>query len=163
MTIERMVIGVVWIVIVCSLKWLVPKNKRREAALILFADQVFTWSISLILVEIGWNENPVREFVKAGSTNFSFNYGLYPTICVFYCLYYPEQGSWVRKFVHSLVFAGIYTLFIVLVSTYTELIHPLHMRWYFHFTMAFLLFYVVYRYYRWFFRGRMILSAGEHP
>jgi len=157
MTAERIVLCTVWIVVIVSLAVFVPRHKRREAVIIHFADQLFTWSLSLCLVELGWNENPVREFVRAGSTNFTFNYALYPSMCVFYCLNYPQHRPWPVRLLYSALYAGVYTLFVVLVARYTDLIHPVHWRWQMNFLLGLTVFYIVYRYYRWYF----LLSPGR--
>lgn len=94
MSLERMILIITWVSIVLLLLLLVPKDKRRDAFFIFLTGQVISWSVSHIFVELQWLENPIREFNKASGSNFTFNYALYPTFHVIYCLYFPRKKTY---------------------------------------------------------------------
>lgn len=106
MTLERWILLAAWVLCALIMLFAVPKHRFREALLLLFSNQVITWSLSLLFVEAGMIENPVREFPIATRANFTFNFVLYPTLSMLFGLYYPLRGSRGKQLLYQ---AGIIT------------------------------------------------------
>jgi len=60
----------------------VPKNKIREASVIFCFKQLITWLLGLFVAEFNLIEYPVRLFANATKASFTFEYFVYPSICV---------------------------------------------------------------------------------
>lgn len=151
MSLERFVLIAVWFLIILIVV-LLPREKWREACVVFLACQVFTWSLSLISVEIKWVENPVREFSEAAASNFTFNYAFRPIVCVLYSLNYPRKKNMLMKVFHTFFYVSILTAFIYAVERYTDLIDAIKLTWYISFFLGLIVFYTVEKYKEWFFK-----------
>ncbi|MFB9325914.1 CBO0543 family protein [Paenibacillus aurantiacus] len=127
MNVERWLLLSVWVVCLPALFFGIAKERRREMVFAFLLNQTYTWTMSLVLVESGAAANPVREFVRASGSNFSFNFILYPAVAVFYALYVPK-GLWRNAVQLAAYLAGL-ALFTWVVSTYTRLIDFRNMGW----------------------------------
>lgn len=86
MTLERLVLIIIWTLSVLAIILFIPKNKRREAVLSFLACQAITWVNSMLHVKYGLLEFPVREFPKS---NRSFiHFGVYDVSFDVFLLYY---------------------------------------------------------------------------
>lgn len=127
----------------------VSKDKLREATAIFFFKQTMTWSFGLLVAEWGLIEYPVRELVRASASSFSFEYFIYPSVCVVFNLKYPEMM--VRKILWILGFPTILTITEVVIERKTELINYVHWTWYWSWIAFFITFMISRAYYHWFF------------
>jgi hypothetical protein len=75
---------------------LVPRNKLREAQLIFLFKQMLAWVNGLIVVELHLIEYPVRELMAYGGS-FSFEFFIYPAVCVLFNLHFPEDKGWMAE------------------------------------------------------------------
>jgi len=117
----------------------------------IYKSKPMTWSMGLIVVELGLIKYPIREFVKAGGTSFSFEYFIYPSLCVIYNLHYPVGKLW-KKVVWNLGFPSIMTLLEVIFERNTELIDYIHWNWYWTWIMLWLTFLISRSYFLWIYR-----------
>jgi len=161
LTVERMIIISVWVLITPALILFIPKRNRRKAVIVFLAAQVFSWSLSLILVEAGWVVNPVHEFSRASTSDFTFNYALYPTLVVFFSQYFPRNKRLIIKWLYSLGYISLVTGFVEMIQKHTQLIHFKKMSLSFRFCLFLILFYLVYQFGEWFFRKLHKSSPAE--
>ncbi|WP_317981500.1 CBO0543 family protein [Paenibacillus glycanilyticus] len=111
-----------------------------------------TWSLGLIVVELGLIEYPIREFVKASGTSFSFEYFIYPSLCVIFNLHYPVKVLW-KKVGWILGFPSILTLIEVILERSTELINYIHWTWYWTWISLCLTFLISRAFFLWIYRN----------
>lgn len=147
---ERFIIGSVWLISFVSL-WFIPKQKYRQASFIFLFTRFPVWIIGLSVVEAGWLEYPVREFHKANSTSFTFEYFVLPILCIFFNLYFPESKGIYRKLAYYAAFLAPFTLLEYFAERYTLIINYIHWEWYITFISMCILFYLIRVVYKWFF------------
>ena len=152
MMIERIIEITAWVIVTGLLFWLIPRDKVREAFLIFFFKQLITWIFGLSIVEFGLVEYPVRLFSNATSTSFTFEYFVYPAICVLFNFYYPEGKHWFRQLGHYVLYVTGITILEVILERNTQLIKYLHWSWYWTWITLFATFFISRMYYKWFFR-----------
>ncbi|WP_174616250.1 CBO0543 family protein [Virgibacillus ihumii] len=135
----------------------VPKNKIREAIVILMFKQALTWILGLAAVQLDWLEYPDRIlFPDATKTSFSFEYILYPAICVFFVLYYPKNYGWIGRFIYYFIYCSAITIIEILVEHYTTAInYNEEWHWYTTWLTLFITFYVSWKFYLWFFKKKV--------
>nr|WP_295971623.1 CBO0543 family protein [uncultured Bacillus sp.] len=148
--IESSVLGVM---ILLLLKF-VPKTRIREAVAVFFFKQCITWLFGLLVVEKRLIRYPARLFFKkATKSSFTFEYFVYPSLCVLFNLYYPEHRSKLIKtlyfFGHSLLITG----FEVFALKWTRLITYTGWKWYWTLTTILGTYYLSYRFHGWFFKS----------
>lgn len=148
---ERIILGITWLACFVSL-FFVPKGKRAQASFIFLLTQIPAWYLGVTVVEAGWLEYPVREFYRANSTSFSFEYLILPIICIFFNLCYPDDKSVRQKLIYYFLFGSIFTLFEFLVEKFTLLLKYNEWTWYWTWITVTLLYYFVRVVYKWFFR-----------
>ncbi|WP_284646222.1 CBO0543 family protein [Paenibacillus silviterrae] len=151
-TIDRVILIAINLITVLLLILSTPKDKLREASIIFFFKQTMTWSFGLIVVELGLIQYPIREFVKAGGTSFSFEYFIYPSLCVIFNLRYPVGTFW-KKVGWVLGFPTIMTLLEVIFERKTELINYIHWTWYWTWITLWLTFLISRTYFLWIYRN----------
>ncbi len=149
---EILILVTAWILTIISLILFIPKNKFREAQVIFFFKQLMTWLLGLTVAQYRLIEYPVREFAYATKTSFSFEYFIYPSICVVFNLHYPEGKSHTRQFMHYFYFCTGMTILEVLCEKYTDILKYIHWSWYSTWITLFITFYLSRQYYIWFFR-----------
>jgi hypothetical protein len=142
----------IWCLTIIGLLYFVRRNEIREAFVIYFFKQCMTWVLGLLVVEYGLIEYPVREFQKANATSFSFEYFIYPAICVVFNLRYPINKSLPHRIGWFLFFPTWITIVEVLLEQNTKLIHYIHWSWYWTWITLYITFYFSMKFYRWFFK-----------
>jgi hypothetical protein len=130
----------------------VPKNKIREASVIYLFKLLLTWILGLYVVQMKWIEYPVRSiFPYAHRTSFTFEFFVYPAICVLFIIYYPWKKSYIIQLGHFVAFCSVMTLLEVLIVQYTNLIVYIKWTWYWTWISLFLTFFLSRLHYVWFF------------
>lgn len=148
---EKLIQLASWIITTVLLLLLVPKDKIRDANVIFLFKQFLTWGTGLLVVEKNLIIYPVRLFKKATRTSFTFEYYVYPAICVFFNLYYPFGGSLERQALHYVLFTSGITIFELILERHTQLITYTKWAWYWTWITIFATFMASNFYYRWFF------------
>ncbi len=148
---ERFILIVTWIILTVLLLLFVPKEKIREANVIFFFKQLLTWILGLVIVEKNLIKYPVRFFKNACKTSFTFEYFAYPSICVFFNLFYPFGESILKQITHYIVYTSGITFFEVILEKHTQLIKYIKWKWYFTWISICITFLLSNLYYRWFF------------
>ncbi|KUG05400.1 hypothetical protein ASZ90_017172 [hydrocarbon metagenome] len=152
MSIEKIILITAWIITIIMLLLLVPKDRIREAQVIFFFKQIITWIFGLAVVELRLIEYPVRFFSYAARTSFTFEYFVYPAICIFFVLRYPQEKSCLRQFMYYFYFCTGITALELLLEIYTDTIKYVNWTWYLTWITLFITFYISRKYYVWFFR-----------
>lgn len=150
MKIEYIILGASWIVIVIGLILFIPRNKIRHAWVAFLFKQIITWLLGHIVAEYKLIEYPVRLFKHATKTSFSFEYFIYPSLCVFFNLYYPVNKSLFKQFSHYFIYCSAITILEVALEKYTDLISYIHWTWYWTWLSLFITFYLSRKFYLWF-------------
>ena len=141
-----------WLITIVTLLIFVPKDKLREAYVIFLFKQLITWLFGLIVAEYRLIEYPVRIFKYASKTSFTFEFFVYPSICVIFNLYYPAQKSILRKFLHYFKYCTAITVIEVLIEKNTNNINYLNWTWYWTWITLYITFFFSWKFYEWFFR-----------
>ncbi|MFD0694489.1 CBO0543 family protein [Paenibacillus sp. GCM10027628] len=126
MTFERVILIIVWGIGLILIPLTIPKDRMREAALVFLANQMITWTLSVLFVEMGLFENPVREFPKAAGINFTNNYLLYPLSSTLFYLYYPKEKSPIIKVLYQACYVAVACIYVQAIATYTNLFKYVH-------------------------------------
>ena len=150
---EIVILIATWILMIIMLIVFVPKDKIRHAQVLFFFKQLMTWLFGLITVELRLIKYPVRLFSYANRTSFSFEYFIYPSICVIFNLHYPKGSSKKKQFLYFFYYCTGMTIFEVLCETYTDLIEYIHWTWYWSWITLYLTLYLSRKYYLWFFKN----------
>lgn len=129
----------------------IPKNKLKEAQVIFLFKQLITWMIGLAVANYKLIEYPVRLFSYAYKSSLSFDFFIYPSICVVFNLYYPKGKSIIKQFMHYFYFCTVMTILEVLCEKYTNIIKYIHWTWYLTWITLFITFYLSNKYYVYFF------------
>ncbi|UUZ82806.1 hypothetical protein LJK88_01870 [Paenibacillus sp. P26] len=150
-SIDYIILMIVYAVSLIGL-WLVPgeKKRRAQAAYLFFGMPM--WILGLTVVEAGWIEYPVRDFRVASQTSFVFEYLAFPTVSVYFNLYYPQHRSrWIQCLYYTGFASGL-TLPEYFIEKYTQLIEYKGWAWYWSFISITLTLWLSRRFYEWFFR-----------
>jgi len=150
MSIERIVLIAIWLITAIGVLLLTPRNEMREAAVVFMFKQVQTWLFGLLVVQFGLIAYPVREFPNASGTSFSFEYFIYPAICVVFVLRYPAHKPLLHRIGWYLFFPTWMTILEVLFERHTRLIHYIHWAWYWSWITLFVTFLFSRLFYQWF-------------
>lgn len=150
---ERTILMTTYGVLILLLFNFVPRDKLREASVSFLFKQIITWLFGLLVVEKGLISYPFRLFFKkSNKSSFSFEYFIFPSLCVFFNLYFPEQRHRLVKlsyyFLHTSLLTGLETLAL----KYTKLIEYKKWTWYWSFITIWISYYISHTYYRWFFK-----------
>nr|WP_281279867.1 CBO0543 family protein [Cohnella pontilimi] len=119
--------------------------------MIFFFLQTITWSVGLLVVELGLIQYPVREFIKADATSFSFEYFIYPALCVVYNLKFPAGNRWMKAG-WIIGFPTVMTIIEVIIERNTKLIDYLNWNSYWSWITLFLTFLISRVYFLWVYR-----------
>jgi hypothetical protein len=152
MLIERTVLITIWVITIIGVVCLVPRNKLREAQLIFLFKQLVTWVTGVLVVEYHLIQYPVREFKMAYKGSFSFEFFIYPAVCVIFNLHFPEKRSWIAKTGWYILFPTWMTILEVIIEKYTRLIHYMHWTWHWTWLTLLVTFFLTRIYYLWFFK-----------
>jgi hypothetical protein len=120
LTIEHFVLIAIAAISIASIFY-IPKSKYRLALISYLVFQAITWSGSLILIQMGWIEYPVREFPRATQGGFIQLYIFIPMVYAWFILIFPYNASLVKKMLHYFIFASIIVWLIYFMSYYTNL------------------------------------------
>lgn len=153
LSIERIIVGAAWVAMIWALWRWVPRDSHslRKAQVAFIIKQTMTWLFGLMVAEWGLITYPVHEFEHAANTSFTFEFFVYPGICVFYNLYFPETQSYAGKFLYTAAYATPITVLEVFFEKYTDLIEYLHWTWYWTWITLFITFCMSRMYVKWFF------------
>ncbi|WP_274648921.1 CBO0543 family protein [Paenibacillus humicola] len=110
---------------------LVPKRRRREAHAVYLFQQLITWPLGLLPVELGLLEYPVHELGRANETSITFEFFIYPTVAAYFWLYYPRGRTVPVRLLYYAAFAGGITIPELLFEHYTKLIRYTGWHWYY--------------------------------
>ena len=153
MTKEGIIEASVWVIMIIALFLFVPKNKLREALVVYTFTLFLGFFIGLFIVQMKWIEYPARILFRyADKTEFTFEFLLYPAICVLFILHYPWKKNYITQLGYFVAYSSIMTLFEVLIEHYTQLIHYIKWTWYWKWVTIFLTFYLSRLFYVWLFR-----------
>lgn len=142
-----------WVITSLLLIKFIPKNKLREAHVAFLFKQVITWLFGLLVVENNLISYPFRLFFKkTNKASFTFEYFVYPALCSFFNIYYPEKKHTFFKLLHYFFHTGIITVFEIFAVRYTNLIKYKKWTWYWSFITIWISYYISRIYYRWFFK-----------
>lgn len=150
MLLDRIVLISVWIVTILGILLLTPREKIRDAHLVFMFKQVITWMFGLIVVEFKYIEYPIRIFEYATRTSFSFEYFIYPAVCIIFVLRFPKNKTILHKIGWYLLFPTWMTILEVLIERYTDLIHYINWSWYWTWLTLIFTFYLSRLYYTWY-------------
>lgn len=158
MRLEHIILISSWFIMILLLWKFVPRNKIREASVIFLFKQMMTWLLGLIIVNFNWIEYPVRFFSNATKSSFTFEYFVFPAICVLFNLHFPDNKGWLKKFNHYFIYIFIMTSIEVTLEKYTMIIEYNEWKWYWSAIGLFVTFYISRKYYLWFFNREVGLK-----
>ncbi|WP_394231782.1 CBO0543 family protein [Niallia oryzisoli] len=142
-----------WFIMSFLLLKYVKRNRLREAEVIFFSKQFLTWIFGLLVVEKRLISYPSRLFFKnATKTSFTFEYFIYPALCVLFNLYYPEKRSSLVKLVYYAAYSSVITSLELIAVKYTRLITYKKWKWYWTFSTLWFTFYLSHLNHKWFFK-----------
>lgn len=151
---ERIILVSAWIITIIVLIIFIPKNRIREAQLIFLFKQLQTWLFGLLVANYGLIEYPMRLFQYATRADFTFEFFIYPAVCVIFNLHYPQKKSWFRQAVHYVSYTTTITLFEIVIEKYTNIINYLHWTWYLTWITICVTFWFSRLYYVWFYKHK---------
>jgi hypothetical protein len=107
-----------------------PKKKIRLAVVAFLFQQMITFLIGLVVVELGLLEYPVRLFASINRTSFTFEYYAFPVVCAAFNVWYPNHRSILIQSGYYAGFSSVLTIAEVMIDKYTDLITYVHWEWY---------------------------------
>jgi hypothetical protein len=129
----------------------IPKNKIRLAVVAFLFQQIITFLIGLVVVELGLLEYPVRLFASINRTSFTFEYYAFPVICAAFNVWYPNDRSTLIQLGYYAGFSSVLTIAEVIIEKYTNLIKYIHWEWYITWSTICLAFFLARLFCVWFF------------
>lgn len=159
MTIDQITLLFLWILFPLLLLIFVPKDRIRELIAVFLLFHALTWSFSIVLTHYGLLQAGTLEFPHATKINFSLEYIVYPSIAVFFQLWFPEHRCRRLKALYYLCFVLLILSIIILVSIFTNLIFLTvsgMISSFFNFLIEFVL---CRKFIQWFLRGDLILES----
>lgn len=157
MSIDYIVIILMWVIGILAFIFLTPKNHYRKVLFALLLCQAFVWISSLLHVKFHLLAFPVREFPKATDVLVTTEYFFYPLLSGFYIVFEPKpkhKRSLAIRAVHLSIWTSGLVLIDHLLEKYTNLIEYLHYAWYFTWIDFFCIFAVTNLIYQWFFKDK---------
>ncbi|MBB3113871.1 hypothetical protein FHS18_005986 [Paenibacillus phyllosphaerae] len=141
-----------------------PRDKFREVILVFLFKQVLTWPMGVLAVEANWIHYPVREFPNTIKTSFSFEYFIYPAICILFVLRYPKHKPLPYKIGWYLFFPSWMTAAEVLIEHETKLIQYINWSWYLTWLSLIITFRMSHAFYDWYtMRGTVVIGDKQLP
>lgn len=160
MSIEYSIEIASWMIALALLYFYVPKKKYREAQLSFLFMQGLTWILGLLAVELRLLEYPVRFFSYTTRVSFTFEYFVFPVVSVIFNLYFPKEGTGLRKILYSLAFPTIITIAEVILEEYTACIEYINWHWSWSWISMLVTLLLSYGYYKWFFSKYRTIQHG---
>ncbi|MBB6692933.1 hypothetical protein H7B90_16115 [Cohnella xylanilytica] len=154
MTKEIIIVIAVWIVSGALVVLSTPRRKIREALVVFLYMQMLTWFFGLLVAQYRLIEYPVREFSYATRSSFSFEFFIYPAICVVFNMRYPQTKGIVRGILWYLFFPSWMTAIEKLIEDRTRLIDYIHWEWYWTWITLLITFWLSRAFYLWFIQER---------
>jgi hypothetical protein len=147
---ETLILIVSWGIAIVLLIWKVPRNKIKDAQIVFLFAQSLGWLYVFVQSYFNNLVFPIREFPKATDMLVSLHFIIYPTFCVFFVLYFPETSKKWKIILHYLVFVFLNQSYEMLLERYTKLIDYKHLNALWGFLIKTLVYYCIYRFYRWY-------------
>lgn len=85
----------------------VRKHQVRQAFLAYMVAQLFSWPLTLLYVQFGFQTNPVRLFPHATESNFLFAFIFHPSIFSVYYVKYPKTARRSLRIIYSLAVVAV--------------------------------------------------------
>ncbi|WP_369699115.1 CBO0543 family protein [Paenibacillus silviterrae] len=104
---ERFIFIAITLVSLSTLMY-IREKEIRKALLSFVTFQATTWLTSILMVQYGKIEYPVREFQTATAVNFVPQFIFYPTLFTWFILLFPTNRSLVIKIMHYILFVCIH-------------------------------------------------------
>ncbi|MCU9614865.1 hypothetical protein OEV98_15075 [Caldibacillus lycopersici] len=164
-TVDKTIELSAWTVTILLLIKFVPKRRIREAIIPFFFKQCITWIFGLMVVEKRLISYPIRLFFnRATKSSFTFEYFVYPSLCVLFNLYYPKKSNNVQKLLYYFFHTAIITCFEIYAVKFTKLIKYDKWSWYWSFASIWVTYYLSHIFYQWYFKNgvsnkKMVTSA----
>jgi hypothetical protein len=117
-------------VVATGILFFIPKNKIRLAVVAFLFQQIITFLIGLMVVELGLLEYPVRLFASINRTSFTYEYYAFPVVCAVFNVWYPNDRSTLTQLGYYVGFCSVLTIFEVIIEKYTHLIKYINWEWY---------------------------------
>ncbi|MFS0864865.1 CBO0543 family protein [Fredinandcohnia sp. 179-A 10B2 NHS] len=155
MRLESWVFIVVYI-LTTVLLFFIPKNKLRLAVVAFLFKQILTFSLGLIVVEIGLLEYPVRIFPSVSRASFTYEYYAYPVTCAIFNVWYPTKRNIFIQLGYYAAFCSVLTFGEVLIEKYTDILTYVHWNWYITWISLFLTFFLTRLFCIWFFKKESV-------
>jgi hypothetical protein len=156
--IEYLIIFNAWIISAFLVVLSVPRDKIRDAFIIFLFKQMLTWFLGFMVVQYRLLEYPVREFAYAARNSFSFEYFIYPAICVVFSMWFPKKRS--LAILWYLLFPSWMSTVEYFLEKYTKVIHYIRWEWYYTWISLLITFYLTRQFYLWFIRGNQKEDAN---
>lgn len=152
MQLEKKILTFSWITCAVCLVLFIPRKRLREAQVIFLFKQALTMLIGVAVVQKRLISYPYRFFNKAINSSFTFEYFIFPSISVFFNLYYPQYKSKGIQCLYYLIYASLMTTLEVFLERNTQLIKYLKWKWWYSWTSIMASFYLSRKYYLWFYK-----------
>lgn len=162
MTIEHFIITAVAAISIAS-AFYIPKDKYRLAFISFLTAQAVTWASSLVLIQIGLFEYPVREFPRATQGSFISLFLFAPIIYTWFIIAFPNNASIIIRIPHYFIFISIIVWYVYFISVYTDLANFLKLTTFWHILFMyfrFLIYFIICRIYILWFSKKTNLPAG---
>jgi hypothetical protein len=151
---EYWIILSAWVISALLVALCISKDKIRDALIIFLFKQMLTWILGFIVVQYRLLEYPVREFAYAARNSFSFEYFIYPSVCVVFNLMFPKTKS--QAVLWYLFFPSWMSALEFTLERYTQVIHYIRWEWYYTWISLLITFYLTRQFYLWFFRKETV-------
>ncbi|QOR67149.1 hypothetical protein IM538_03080 [Cytobacillus suaedae] len=163
MNLERLILIVVFIVSVFSIIFLIPRNKAREAWVLLLFLQVITWPAGLFVVEMGWIEYPIQLLKDANQfnrTSLTFEFFVFPIVAIMFSLYYPKVSKF-GVMIYYVCFAGFFTIIESILEKTTRLVEYHEWTWYWTLITVIISLFLNHNYYLWYKQKMIKVKTNE--
>lgn len=145
-----------WIIALFFLVFFVPKKSRKYANITFLFAQAIAWLFEYLQLVFGWIEFPFREFKYATNMSFSLHYMFFPTIGVFFNLWYPVSTKWLIKVGYYLIFSIGISTYILVLGISSDLYKLLAWNWYLGVISDVIILFLIRRFTYWFRKGLKI-------
>lgn len=149
---EKLILISSWLVTCITLIGLVPKNKIRKAHVAFLFQQVITWLLGLLVVKFNLIRYPERFFKKSNKASFTFEYFIFPSVAVFFNLFYPDNKNATIKFIYYSFYLSLLTGLELFAERYTKAIQYINWKWYISTISIGLTLFLSRIYIKWFFK-----------
>lgn len=150
---ELVILLLSWVTAIVLLIWKVPREKRKEAQVVFLFAQTVGWLYLFIQTYHGNIVFPFREFPQASDMLVTLHYIIYPTFSVFFVLFYPKTTRNWKIVSYYLIFVFFHQFYEMLLEHYTKLIDYRHMNFLWGFIVKIIVYFTIYRFYKWFAKG----------